>query len=1169
MRRSVVFILFLICFGLEVVAPQNSFAKWDSVLTCRVGGNGQVRAAWCGFFFNEFVGFVGSAGDAGIYKTTDGGKSWVRTTIPNGYNGNVTQIFMTTQLRGWATIEEPGAAVQCLLKTVNGGLNWTAVGPNGYFSCVYETPSALVVASRLIGGSGLISTNGGATFQNNVIQGSNGIDFVDDLNGVITTFKNTRWKKTADGGVTWTDIIPFQTTESWSVYGVKGTSTFFASPEQDPVLRPRPGTSKVMISNDFGSNWSQQANLSFYSTGTINGAVGAIYVQADSEKALNGNITGLFRSSDNGISWKSVGGPSTSQDSRFVVTGCSGGVVYAFDGKGTVWKTRDGGDGSLQEPPIELMITGNPIILNGRICSTSLVSLKFLNLYCEDDTLLSVDLVDSLSNLFTSGALTLVKIPGLPSALKTNKEDSIVLSWEPFKLFHHDTVVNTKIRLRYYSRILQRIVDTTVNFSAHAVGDSPDVLVTPPTINFGSRVFCTPYDTIITVVNRGCDTLSILNTIAGPPANFTIFDVNGAPLVLPITLVPLDSIRIRVRVNISSAGVYSNTLTLKLSHQGIAGDTIVPLSATVSSVGSYLITDSIILAPISICNSIDTIAILKNLGCGDITIISATLKNATAFSVKTIASPVIAGATGTISLHFGSGTVGTYTDVLTVTFTTLGETKTITIPLRGSVFASPAFLKSSLGLGTLFDLKLTRCNTAQSVTFILSNPSCDSLNKITISKIAIQPPNDPDITFSNITTPFVLSDVNQQTLAILVTINPKVVGIHNGTLTLTYNIGNGVSRDTTIAYFLDVSYGSRILSVDKDSIYFGRFPFCETRDTTIILKNLGCDSLDILNFSIQGQGKFTLTSTPNLQLKNNDQTAVSFHFEPTSAGRVYGNIIIRSNSDNNDTLRIIPIVADIIPTDTLSFSIEASRVDFKAGDTVSFFLVPNRNVKSKGIRDISFTLNYNGDLLTILGNKIQVLIPNATYIAAPTNGTPKHTTTRIFLTGLPTIEMDSLVPIMRLIFSTALTDSVSSTMSISQVSINGGDPNFAKCELGIVSADITYTLLLVCGDSTLIKYLQLGKNFTLKAIDVTPDPVTSANNYRAHIGFTANVVGSFTVNVFDPLGKLVLTKEMTTNHTGSFDLELDASRLSSGAYHYTLKHQETNQAVDGGFRVVR
>jgi hypothetical protein len=81
-------------------------------------------------------------------------------------------------------------------------------------------------------------------------------------------------------------------------------------------------------------------------TGHIAGVGKTIYVQSQ-----NRTTDGLFRSDDGGISWRAVGGPTNEFDTRFFVTGCRGEVVYAFDRNGGIYKTTDGGDGTLVPSP--------------------------------------------------------------------------------------------------------------------------------------------------------------------------------------------------------------------------------------------------------------------------------------------------------------------------------------------------------------------------------------------------------------------------------------------------------------------------------------------------------------------------------------------------------------------------------------------------------------------------------------------------------------------------------------------------------------------------------------------------------------------------------------------------------------------------------------------------
>src|SRR6185436_4678204 len=89
--------------------------------------------------------------------------------------------------------------------------------------------------------------------------------------------------------------------------------------------------------------------------------------------------------------WKNIGGPSNIEDSRFVVTGCAGEVVYAFDNSGNIWKTSDGGDGTLgASGAASLVLSVDAILFGTLFCSPVTIGFSVTNASC--DSLL----VDSL-----------------------------------------------------------------------------------------------------------------------------------------------------------------------------------------------------------------------------------------------------------------------------------------------------------------------------------------------------------------------------------------------------------------------------------------------------------------------------------------------------------------------------------------------------------------------------------------------------------------------------------------------------------------------------------------------------------------------------------------------------------------------------------------------------
>lgn len=338
---------------------QSGFCQWDRV------GNMTVPIS-CGYFFDEQNGLIGSGYFGGldyisndqikIWRTTNGGDTWLPCGVPF-MEGRVTSIFMKDALVGYASIFSYSDA---LWKTTDGGKVWQDITNSNLVthSCVYATSKSLITTSwsqSNIGSqtSGGFSTNDGLSFTHvfdndyNEVN-LNGIDFTDDNNGIVTpgpiSVTNPRPRYTYytnDGGLTWNRGALLN--ESWGIYAVKGTNTFVTIPEDNANANPK--NRSLYYTTNLGRNWTQGASLPVNTevTGHIAGKGNTIYVQ----NHRYSGATGLFRSDNLGTTWKNVGGPSNERDTRFVVTGCKGEVVFAFDRFGGIWRTTDGGDGTL------------------------------------------------------------------------------------------------------------------------------------------------------------------------------------------------------------------------------------------------------------------------------------------------------------------------------------------------------------------------------------------------------------------------------------------------------------------------------------------------------------------------------------------------------------------------------------------------------------------------------------------------------------------------------------------------------------------------------------------------------------------------------------------------------------------------------------------------------
>ena len=92
--------------------------------------------------------------------------------------------------------------------------------------------------------------------------------------------------------------------------------------------------SEIFLSSDAGQSWATtlQQPLGSYTYLTGNSTQGC------NDYFVGTSIDGILRSSDKGISWKSIGGPATAVDSRTIYA-VDDSIIYAIDTLGSIWVT--------------------------------------------------------------------------------------------------------------------------------------------------------------------------------------------------------------------------------------------------------------------------------------------------------------------------------------------------------------------------------------------------------------------------------------------------------------------------------------------------------------------------------------------------------------------------------------------------------------------------------------------------------------------------------------------------------------------------------------------------------------------------------------------------------------------------------------------------------------
>ncbi len=204
-----------------------------------------------------------------IYKTTDGGQSWVHQgTAFSGFNETPAGVYFWNENEGvafGATHLTTGTNQISVYRTENGGALWTKVvapnfpaqlagegliihNENGWFDVRgdyvwFQTNGSRIYRSADRG----ISWTAHVTGLNDV----SGLAFKDSLNGIVVNYSPNAGARTSDGGLTWTPITSWPstpaTTEIAYVPGTKGTYVLHASTIGS--------TASVLVSYNDGSTW--------------------------------------------------------------------------------------------------------------------------------------------------------------------------------------------------------------------------------------------------------------------------------------------------------------------------------------------------------------------------------------------------------------------------------------------------------------------------------------------------------------------------------------------------------------------------------------------------------------------------------------------------------------------------------------------------------------------------------------------------------------------------------------------------------------------------------------------------------------------------------------------------------------------------------------------------
>ncbi len=280
----------------------------------------------------------------GAWISNDLGKTWsLRNPLPSRKSGVIDDISILDDLTQVVT------SGSLMFITHNQGFSWQDISPpgaSGVLTGVAFAGSDRNIIASENDGKIFVSTDGGLQWTSkqldicvfSVRAGNGGTAYAAAGN----TTGSGRLYETTDAGLSW-HLTPGG--YDWDSYSFErdpcDTNTFYIANEE--ILGEVDQMSSIFVSHDKGVSWQSHSPFSLpHYCGSIAVAPGALFAQT---------YSGVERSTDQGATWKDIGGPANSLDTR-MVTAIDGNTAFSIDEQGNLWATFNSGGDSLGFFPV-------------------------------------------------------------------------------------------------------------------------------------------------------------------------------------------------------------------------------------------------------------------------------------------------------------------------------------------------------------------------------------------------------------------------------------------------------------------------------------------------------------------------------------------------------------------------------------------------------------------------------------------------------------------------------------------------------------------------------------------------------------------------------------------------------------------------------------------------
>ncbi len=346
-----------ICLVLTLFFTLPIHAQWTSVAPNLLG----IQEIETGSIVHQ-SGRTWAGSLKSVYMSPDSGITWINRS---------PQILGKDYLDA-ITFFDNKTGIVCthngiVYRTDDAGINWREIltTQSAYSAAFLGTADNIIVANKAAG-TIHVSRDGGMTWLPPQFPGGSVVDVHPLLGGGAMVLAGSSPKgplhifRTNDYGATWAQAAGSVDFDSYS---------FDVNPCEPNIIYVinEEGTTKsndiaeIFTSVDAGNSWQVPQSFpiirnasKFYYSGSIALTTKAVFVQT-----IN---NGIERSTDQGTSWKPLGGPSVTFDTRLLCA-INSNIIIAADNNGTIWRTITSGGDSLQGTTVFESLSLNPTIL--------------------------------------------------------------------------------------------------------------------------------------------------------------------------------------------------------------------------------------------------------------------------------------------------------------------------------------------------------------------------------------------------------------------------------------------------------------------------------------------------------------------------------------------------------------------------------------------------------------------------------------------------------------------------------------------------------------------------------------------------------------------------------------------------------------------------------------